>query len=154
MPQLLLFAPTEKVVVDYSSMQPSLIGLLHHVAVRVLEGQPPVEDAQVPIRWSIFTLWQRLPGEEAKKFEQRTVLVQPDGEDIFSAVRPFRMDQRVHIVVEHAPSFPIAQAGEYRLILSLREVGSAEGWAEVASYPIQVVHQVAAANEVDETEEQ
>jgi hypothetical protein len=136
MPKLLLFAPCDRVIIDEASKTLSLITILEQVE----SPAPPSTNVAVALTWFAVALWQRLPEDEGKTYEQRTYLVQPDGSKTLEGSASFRLTERTHRVLSRTHGFPISQAGDYLLTLALREKDAGEEWVTMAEFPIRVIH--------------
>lgn len=117
-----------------------MIELMNEMRVSVPADETIPEQALTPFRWSIFTQWLRLPGEEAKEFEQRTRVVAPTGDVVMEWTSSFTMPAPFHIVVVQPPVFPIGRVGVCELQIALRESQAHQEWRDIADYPIQVLH--------------
>ena len=142
MPKLLLFAPCSHSVIDQDENTLSLISVLEGLTTSAVLPLP--ENAQAPIRWSIVTVWLRTPEDEGITSEQLTQIILPDGKTAAPATLTFQMTHRTHRNRVAVFGFPISQPGEYRVQLSLREIGDRNGWQVVSEYPIMVTHQTSA----------
>lgn len=138
MPKLLLFAPCEKVITDHDSNTVSLITIMQDLAVSVPPNVQLPEKARAAIQWCGFTMWQRQPGEEGKRFEQEIELCGPDGEVITSRTSQFEMIHAFYRVTSVFVGFPVGQFGPYTLKLYLREDKDGEEKREVGSFPLSV----------------
>jgi hypothetical protein len=149
MPKLLLFAPCEKVIIDRESGTASLITILQDVTVSIPPDVQLPEKAAVPLRWYVFTVWHKQPGEEGKRFAQEIELSGPDGSSIFSATSQFEMaDQSYHRVTSLFSSFPVWQSGWHTLKLYLSENKEGEERREVASFPLNVIRSLEAVSRI------
>lgn len=137
MPKLLLFAPCDRIIVDEATKTLSLISILEQVEAPPIPG---AENVAAALTWYAVAVWQKVPEDGGKTFEQRTYLVQPDGKRILEGLSPFRMTERTHRVFARTHGFPISQTGDYLLTLTVREKDSGEEWITVAEYPIKVIH--------------
>lgn len=143
MPKLLVLAACEKLIIDNHNVV-SLISLLQEVNVNVPpEVDIPADQKLVPMNWTILSIWQRLPHEEEKSFEQRTAMLSSSGEEIFAKenevnFRPEPPATRIptqHRTVGMAQAMPLAE-GDYLVKVWLREKGSTDWGAERGAYPI------------------
>jgi hypothetical protein len=149
MPKLLLFAPCEKVIIDRESGTASLITILQDVTISIPSDAQLPEKAAVPLRWYVFTVWHKQPGEEGKRFAQEIELRGPDGSSTVSATSQFEMaDQSYHRVTSFFPSFPIWQSGWHALKLYLREDKEGEEKREVASFPLNIIRSLEAVSRI------
>ena len=142
MPKILLFVACEKMIVDAQSNSTSLIGLLDSISIPTPEGKPVPQDANSPMRWDILAIWLRQPGDEGQVYEQRTYLVQPNGQPKIDGTTTFEMLDHRQDVVANITGLPIGVVGESVVVLSYRKADTDDSWQEVARYPIQIVHEV------------
>ena len=139
MPKLLFFVPCQKVIVDEQEHSASVISIIE--GLTAILPTPIPEKAQIPLNWSIVTLWYQLPEDEGKSFEQRTAVILPNGETAASAVIPFQMGQQNHRNVVSVFGYPIAQSGQHVIRLELREVGDdSREWQLMSEYPLTLAH--------------
>ena len=137
MPQLLVFAPCEKVIISQDENNPTLIALLTQIGGEIGGGpMPPNELTAVPLSWSIFTLWHYEAGDENRKYEQVLILRSPSGEAKMTSPRPipFKPESN-HRVVIRMPHFPI-QNGEWKIELYLHNLEEAMPEKPTAVYPL------------------
>lgn len=142
MPKLLLFAACERVIIDLRENTASLIGLVETINIEIplsIQEQIPAE-VRLPINWDILALWQKLPDESDKKFEQQILLINPGGESVLAATSPvnFEPDKIRQRNITRVMGFPVVPPGEYMLKLLVRGEGQEEAWGEVAIYPVLV----------------
>lgn len=144
MPTLMLFAPAEKVLIDQQENSVSLIGIMSGVKVQLVKPDEAVpEDAAVPMRWSVLTVWKREPSDEGKTYEQGLQMFAPDGTLAFELTSPsFAMTAPHHRVRLDIMGFKIAVPGTYRLQVNLRETQSPT-WIKKSDYELLVEHQPA-----------
>jgi len=143
MPRLLLFAPCQRAIIDKSDSSISLIAVLHGLTVNALgeaSGEPIPPNAVIPMNWSIGTIWLRSPEDGEKTFEQRVDIITPDNSRVEASPQPFQMTHRTHHLAVAANVFPVGVAGEYRVVLMLREVRENAEWTQVAEFPIEIKH--------------
>lgn len=140
MPKLLMFAPCEKVIVDKQSNNVSLIAVLQDLQLRLPDVPIPAK-VTVPIRWHIFSMWLREPGDENRRYEQSCELVAPVGAVLARTRSLFSLEKPTHRVIVSMQGFPLAQSGaggEYLLKLYLRAEREGAEPNEVATYPLSV----------------
>lgn len=135
MPQLISFLACRTVIVDEQSKNMSLIGLLD--VIRAADNEDLQPDIVAPIDWNIFTWWESEPHEQGVAFQQQVTLVNPIGEEVFTAIGEFIFTTPKHRVVARAPVFPIFHKGKYEVRLSLLEQDS---WKYISTYAIYVEH--------------
>ena len=134
MPKLLVFAPCEKVLIDQDG-NASLIAMFNELRRPSIADIPA--NAQAPIRWNILTLWYREPSDAERKFEQRCILVAPDGSTAVDNRVEFAMSGGLmHRNVTTVFGFPISQAGEYSLSLRLKAADEQGDGQEIAAFPM------------------
>jgi len=137
MPKILVFAPCEKVIVSEQDNTSSLMSLIEGFTLDVPEGVELPEGTAIPIKWHIFSLWEKVEGDEGRNFEQRVTLVLPTGKQVLDM--PSTLDFKPHLkrfrMTIMVVNFPLSPAGTCLLNLSVREVGQ-ENWQEVAEYGI------------------
>ena len=137
MPQPVVFAACEKIIVEQGTNNISLISLLQDLTAHL----PPNAEGEVKTAqsWSVFCLWQRDSEADAEhSFEQRVVLVDPKGVAVFEMMQAFRMQARTQRNVGLVNGFPISLAGEYQLVLSLRVNGGE--WKHCGTYILTLKH--------------
>ena len=138
MPRLLVFLPSEKVIIDGLDQTLAILGVLGGIELPAAVQSLPV-DAGVPMRWHVLTMWKKEPGDETREFEQRVQLVAPSGRVVVDGTLGFRVTERSHRNRMVVQGFPVYEAGDYILKLSLREAGEAV-WRDLAEYPMFVSH--------------
>lgn len=135
LPKLLMFAPCEKVIIDQNNNS-SVISILQDLQVEVGPTELP-QDAAVPMRWDVFTLWLREASDEGRKFEQICELLTPDGKRATGGTISFEMTMSMQRNVMTLMGFPLVPSGgQYLLRLSLKEAGEDRERREVAEFPI------------------
>jgi hypothetical protein len=123
-PELLLFAPCEKTIVDNAGTL-SLVSILQGVAVDIPESEPR-ENAVVPMKWEIVTLWSRSqedsgPTGDLVEWQQTCELRRGDQAISRSQIR-FRMDADRHQNIVTHFGFPAEANGRYMLVLILQQM--------------------------------
>lgn len=136
MPQLILFSPCRKVIIDERDKTPSLISIFDRIQIDVPAGEEVPSDASALFEWVVFTWWAADESDQGKEFEQQLSLVGPDARRCFDEVTPFVINEQKHRLVARSDNFPIYLPGSYLLVLSLREVG--QDWRFIAEYPITI----------------
>jgi hypothetical protein len=137
MPQLVYFLACETMLLEEEGQVPSLINVFDQFNFPA--PPPEMENAQVPLKWQLVSYWRRLPEDEAKTFQQRTLIVSPDGKEVAPSIIEFSVPAVSHRNNVRVFGFPIAPAGDYHAQLFIREVGREE-WEQVADYLIRVNH--------------
>jgi|SRR6185369_9944508 len=144
MPIALVFVACEKIVIAKDDNNPTLIALLSQFGGEVqLEQAPTASPFPVPMRWQIFTMWEKEPADEGKEFEQTVRFLSPSGRNYFvkqgEADTPlaFTLKGQTHRVNATISVLPIGENGKWRLDLFLREKGQPDWPSEpVRSYPL------------------
>jgi hypothetical protein len=144
MVKLLLFAPCERVIVGQEDGAVSLISLLGGIAASTPfpHGQIP-ENAVVPLRWYLLSLWRHDQDDLGKQFTQRIVLRAPSGKEALSAELPFQLPQSASAIsvvrgITQFNVFPVGEMGTFVAKLFFRDSENSD-WSEVAEYPLDVV---------------
>lgn len=142
MPKLLLFVPCEKAILAQDNSV-SLINILETFTVTLPEEVKSKLPAplKAPMNWVVVVLWERVPGDESKSYEQILRFVLPDGQIAFEGVERFEMSQRFMRNIAAIEGVPAGQAGDCRLSLSLREISAQDRLEPIADFPLIVVHQ-------------
>ena len=155
MPKLLLLAPCYRVAYDSKDQRATLIELFQGFEVSVGPISEIGPDSQVsefypigtsntvptaiPMRWVIFTLWRREPGEENETFVQTCQLKYPNGEVGFTGDVEFTLTKGHHRSTVNVLNFPVHQSGDYIIeVLVRKKDGSLSVFA--GSFPILVKH--------------
>jgi hypothetical protein len=142
MPKLLVFAPCEKVVISQDENNPTLIAILTAISIhgdaeqldKALNAAPIEGTPLTPIRWSVFTMWQKEAGDESGEFTQTIDLESPVTHKVIITNRStftFKPEAKTHRITLHFPGFPVSERGEYLIRLSLN--GN-----RIAEYPIEL----------------
>lgn len=137
MPNLLVFAPCERVIIEQGTNTVSLIGLLQGMSVEVPADLP--KDALAPQQWFAFALWQREETDHGRRFQQRVTLESPGGRHVIDVLTDFEMSKDFHRNIGAIPGFPISESGVYTLRLAFREM-STETWTTAGAFPIPLIH--------------
>ena len=145
MPTLLTFAVCRNAIIDREGGAVSIISLVNNFTVPVPSNHVATPNMNSPIEWAVVTAWLRHDEDQDKSFEQRHFLIAPDGSSIEQHIATLTFDlasdSRILTGVTKGYGFPVGQAGEVKLRVELREVGS-EDWVTIAEYPINITHQV------------
>ena len=137
MPEFVGLGVCEKIITADNGTV-SLISCLDSYSIPI--GPGPVPDKlAVPLQWCVISLWRRLPSDGDREFEQRVELVMPNGEVALAGDMKFKLHHSTYRCMIPQVGFPIGQAGEYLVKLSLHEVGSGD-WKVLAHYPIRIEH--------------
>lgn len=137
MPTLLLLAPAERVIVDQFENTVSLIGVFGGLTLPVPASEPIPNDAALPFRWAVFTMWETTEEDRGSTFHQRTRLIAPSGHVLVDGILDFTPLAEVHRNKFAIEGFPIAEMGRHELQVSIRRAETEE-WSTVARYPINV----------------
>lgn len=138
MPKLLVFAPCEKVIISQDENNPTLIAILSTIGGE-LEGPPPEPAALGPMRWSIFALWQKEPGEDGEAvLEQRIRLISPTGRVAIDSSLEFKMPVRTHRMVAHIGLVPVGDNGDWEVQLFMYKKGDPVPDKALATYPLEI----------------
>jgi hypothetical protein len=139
MPKLLVFAPCEKVIISRDENNPTLIAILHTIGGEVRSHEPVAPGTMAPMRWSVFTLWQRLDGEDGKILEQRLRLRSPSGKTT-NASTPQELNLSVETIRSTVTigQVPVSEVGTWEIQLFLNEKGQQIPEQPLATYPLQI----------------
>jgi hypothetical protein len=140
MPQLLLFLPCEKAIVNEQDNNLSVIEILDTVNVTVPGDFEVPQDAVAPLQWAIVTVWQITPEDSEKQYEQRTCVIHPDGRETLVAIGSIAVLQGKQRTIVMVTNYPVGQEGEYAVSLSLREASDGSNWREISRYPVTVTY--------------
>lgn len=117
MPQLLVFVPCEKVIID-ENQNPTLVVLMQGLGAAPLPGQPAEipRNAVGPKEWCIFSVWRPSDQDYGKLFNQRIQLLWPDGSEFQNAHFAFQFEKgKSHQIRMNMFGFPIGQVGDVTL---------------------------------------
>ena len=145
MPRLLFFVVCQKSIIDRDSGELTMIGTVNGVRFLVPESTPIPPDAVIAYSWAAICSWLRLPEDEGKTFDQRLEIRSPSGHLKGFSEIPLVLTTKTYNTNSVSQTFPGGEAGEYSLVLLLRESGSSE-WKEIATYPLDVIHESALGN--------
>jgi hypothetical protein len=157
----MLLAPCEKIAYEAGTNSASLINVFQGFTITISKNpeQTPPPDAlapvigiaetstpqKMPIRWMIFSLWKKNPGDEGKTFHQSFELIRPSGKTVFNqTIPPFQMTKDYHRATLGVHNFPVDEEGDYRLKVFLKEGEDGEPIQKGEDYFISVTY-------VDET---
>ena len=148
MPNLLVLAPCDNVLISRQGESASLIVILSEVHYVKPAVEVPV-GAIMPMRWFIFCQWELLPEEAGQIFEQKIDMLDGRGQPLISAEQILTTPDRGaagitklhHRVIAGLPGFPMVDPGIYRIAVSLRKKGDNDpSWRLINSYPLLVGH--------------
>jgi hypothetical protein len=141
MPNLLLFAPCEKAIVDANGAL-SLISIIGSLSVNVPANAPaPPAGAILPYPWAIVTIWQLASEWEFDRtFEQRVALVFEAGITLADNIGEFQFKRdapnNLSTVVIMLPGIPLSP-GDFKVKVSVREkADQPREWRESGSFPM------------------
>src|SRR2546421_13020416 len=114
MPKLLAFLPCETVIIADNNTT-SLITVLEQLTVAHPANAELPHNAQIPKTWHVYCLWQRLPEDEGKKYEQRFLLLTPNNEETFPGVLPIEFPPGIPNFrnIYNIMGFPLVGAGMF-----------------------------------------
>ncbi len=138
MPKLLVFAPCEKVIISQDENNPTLIAILSNIAGDIESPEPLEKNALGPMRWQIFTLWQKVPSDGLTIFEQRIRLVSPSGRTVFDAPQQLQLTAQAHRMTAALGTVPIGENGDWELQLFLHVKDTPIPDSPLATYPLQI----------------
>lgn len=133
-----MLIPCEKALIGADNGL-SLINVLQSVTVLTgSAGQEMDEATKAAARreWTVVSIWQREPGDEGQRFEQRMALIDAGGKAHMQGVTEFELTKTFHRLMGRIPGFP-SDAGEYTLVVSLKRADEQE-WAQKGQYPLLV----------------
>jgi|SRR5579864_5169794 len=147
MPALVAFLGCEKVVVDQDSHTISVFSVIQDLNIPLPPGGANIpHGAMAQFPWAGLTLWEMVPEDKGKAFEQKAQLTMEGETLVESDPASFEMAKPSYRVIHRFLGFPIWRSGRCVLRLLLREVGQPE-WREIATYPIRVHHVAAGASD-------
>jgi hypothetical protein len=138
MPKLLLFNPCEKVIIAEDHTV-SLITIFETIQIhlpRSKDDELP-ENALIPLKWFVYSVWLKQPGDEDKTFEQLVDVEFPGGRTLKSEITEFQIPKNKHRNVILIPTFPVTPPGFAKIKLSLREQGQ-QDWVLRGEYPLEI----------------
>ncbi len=138
MPKLLFFAPCEKVIIDETSKTLSLVTVLEQVTGEMPANATTNDKVTAALNWYAVAVWLKTPDDIGKTYEQRTCVIQPNGDETLAGTAEFQISMRTHRTLARIFGFPINQTGEHIVRLALREQNGQ--WVTMAEYPIRVIH--------------
>lgn len=135
MPNLLFFAPCEKVIVDQNNTA-SIVSILEELKVQTVAGSSIPPDSLIPMQWAILTLWEQASTwEMGRSFEQRISLLTESGNLLLDSVNEFKFEKPRHRVIAQIVGMPISDPGIRKIRISIREkADSPKEWKEVSIY--------------------
>ena len=147
----MFFVPCERVSLDAQDKMASLLGIIQGFTVTAVTSDLPQipiigaisEDNPkevIPLRWTVFALWRKVPSDDGKKFVQACELIKPNGKQSFRQELEFEMTATFHRNTHNIFGFPTEEPGDYKLKLFLKED---KEFKFVCEYPIDVSHKTA-----------
>jgi hypothetical protein len=137
MPRLLLLAACEKAIIDLNNIL-SLMNLIGEVTVQVPAGVTLLPNAGSPMQWAIVALFEQVPSDQNKKFEQYAAFVSSSGDAFFqSPISLFELKAEQHRITTQVNGMPVGRVGKHHIKCYIREKGNTV-WAECGSYPIRI----------------
>lgn len=136
MPKLLLFAPCEKVIVANDNTI-SLLTIFEEMQINIPlaeEEKLPV-NAQIPLKWFIFCLWQAEADEQKTIFEQLVEVTLPGDKAITGETTKIEFEKPHHRVITQLLVFPVTPSGLATISVKLRALPN-ENWDPIATYPL------------------
>lgn len=138
MPNLLIFAPCDNVLISKDTESISLVVIMTQVIFPEPLPDTPPENSVAPMRWFVFSQWSMEQEDAGRVFKQRVQLKR--GQQVFfSAEQSFQglPEKAHHRMVGSFHVFPLIPPGECQLVLDLQAPGD-EDWKTVSTYPLQV----------------
>jgi hypothetical protein len=139
MPNLLLFVPCEKAIVDTNGSL-SLISVMGKLTLKVPSNAPPLPpNAMLPMQWAIVSIWQQSSDwESGRTFEQRAALVSEAGDILVESLVAFKFTKdQLHQVIANESGMPIGSLGALKVKVWIRDKADPpKEWKEVASFPL------------------
>jgi hypothetical protein len=142
MPKLLVFAPCEKVIISQDENNPTLIAILSTIGGEFTAPNPLDIKAVGPMRWSIFTLWQKEAEDETKIFEQRLRLVSPSVRIGIVATQEIKMTVETHRTIAYIGTVPVGENGKWEVQVFIYLKGEPTPPTPLATYPLEICFQI------------
>ena len=121
MPKLLIFTPCEKVIISQDENKPTLVAIFDEWSGEYTASKPTEKGALLPVRWSVFTMWQQEEGDESKEYRLTLKIRSPSGDVSIETAIEFQLKQRTHRNTFHMNGLPIADPGVWDCELYLNE---------------------------------
>jgi hypothetical protein len=98
----------------------SLIGMFHHLKVRVSETAEVPPNALLPMEWAIFTKWLLEPTESERKIKQVVEMFWPNGDPASKNEITVAeiIDNQTAFIFRNI-GFPMGQNGAIKIIISI-----------------------------------
>jgi len=139
MPKVLIFAPCEKIIISQDNVV-SLVSMFQDIKVTLPSDKPVPQHAVFPMKWEVFTLWQRNEQESGKEFEEKCTLLSEDGNALVTVSIKFVLTETFNRIVMQFLGFPLVK-GRCLLKAWLRETGGQSDWNEIAEYPLSITYE-------------
>ena len=141
MPDVHLFAPCEKALIDPATNRWSLVSIIDSVWP-IAEREPSPDDPALIqgtryllAPFFICTQWGRSERDTTQDFEQLVFMKAPDDRETpVGEPMPFSLDRPVHRVLQQA-HITCRMTGRYILLLKIRPAGTEE-WETKAAFPL------------------
>lgn len=137
MPNILLFFCCEKVINDSEQNVPTAVSIFRKINYSTPENANS-GIVVIPNAWTAFAFWERLPGEEAREFEQQVQWVSPTDQVLIGAVQAISTKAETTRNICRFVGMPVSESGDYKCTLSIREIGQSAEWTLVSSWKIVV----------------
>src|ERR1700728_1663886 len=126
MPNLLLFAACEKVVIDQLRSVISLLSLLQNINVEMPAGSGPPSKV-IAMQWNTVSIFEMAPEDAGKTFEQHVALINDAGASVLQTpVALFEHKDGQHRIINQINGMPIGIAGSLTLKCYFREKDAAK----------------------------
>lgn len=141
--KLLYSVACENVIVAEGSGTSSLINILERIEAEVPSNAP--DKVLVAKTWSCIAFWTRGQTDflEPVTFEQRTLVISPDGQEVFDIQVPFVVSNQ-HVNYRNVGTvngFPVTTSGIVKVEVFLRKQGDAK-WKKFSEFPIIIERKV------------
>jgi hypothetical protein len=145
MPRNLVFILCERTTRDVFSGEFSLQTVVNGWKFNYSEPEDVRRVSLVPLRWSVFTVWERLDSEEPGEYEQSLKITTAGGAATVPVQLAFQTSERIASVSSNGDTMPVLGDGIYKISLSLRQIfrdGDRvlySDWEHIGDYPFEVV---------------
>jgi hypothetical protein len=139
MPNLLFFAPCEKVLIDQNNTT-SIIAVMEEVRIQTIAGVAIPVGAIIPMQWSVLSMWEQTSAwDNGRAFEQRTALMSPQGKSLIEVIAPFTFYKLRFRVINQFLGMPVGETGQHKVRIWIRDVADPpKEWREIANFPVQI----------------
>jgi hypothetical protein len=141
MPELITFAICEKAIVA-EDRTISLITLFQGITLApdfAIPVSEPGNPMGITLPWSAYAVWRKEDTDEDKIFEQRLAVQVPSGIRLVLNLVEFSFTTRTHTTLVTLAAWPIADVGEYEVLLEVREKRKSTRFRK-AAYSLVNVH--------------